>query len=447
VLQVYEVVAPRRVAPPDGFSRRGTSQATHALLRVGEGDRRPVSRRFELASCGDVVGRAGEQHPVQRRQGLLRGELGVGECRGDESLGDEDGFTGGGWHFFFATWVGIAAQNKRLAKMADVEKLKQAASVAEAVGRAILQISELKASVETRLAVSEAKVGQTALLVAACVDQKFAAVGGQAIALVSDARAAADALLLRRAAQVTPNGATIKQKHAAADGQIRKKHAAANRKIRKKLAIADAEIKRRSEESEVRIAAAENDRLEALFYTAVRVATSADIAAQVGSYRFFDLVDHEKLPRVLIKKELSLFALKQEIWRRTGALPEQQRLWSWVTRQNRTYRPDQPLQPGCVGHYHKTIAGINPPLLRICGGLGSPEINPPERYLPLCPVPQLQSHSELPHHIVIPCPPFPPTCPPLLVQHLPVPYGIYMPPPPHGVYLPLFDCHKIFLHF
>jgi len=86
------------------------------------------------------------------------------------------------------------------------------------------------------------------------------------------------------------------------------------------------------------------ERLEAHLYTVVRVATNADLRAEIGSERFFDLVSHEKVASLRIKKEHTLLQLKQEIWRLTGATPSQQRLWMWAKRQNHTYRPDRPLQ-------------------------------------------------------------------------------------------------------
>ena len=62
------------------------------------------------------------------------------------------------------------------------------------------------------------------------------------------------------------------------------------------------------------------ERLEAHLYTVARVALPTDLAAE---------------------KEHTLLHLKQELWRLTGALPSQQRLWLWAKRQNHTYRPDR----------------------------------------------------------------------------------------------------------
>lgn len=83
------------------------------------------------------------------------------------------------------------------------------------------------------------------------------------------------------------------------------------------------------------------ERLEAHLYTVARVALPTDLAAEIGVERFFDLVSHDKVASLRIKKEHTLLHLKQELWRLTGALPSQQRLWLWAKRQNHTYRPDR----------------------------------------------------------------------------------------------------------
>jgi len=86
------------------------------------------------------------------------------------------------------------------------------------------------------------------------------------------------------------------------------------------------------------------ERLEAHLYTVVRLATHKELVAEIGTDRFFDLVTHDKVPTLRIKKELTLLHLKQDIWHLTGARPSQQRLWLWAKRQNHTFRPDRPLQ-------------------------------------------------------------------------------------------------------
>ena len=92
------------------------------------------------------------------------------------------------------------------------------------------------------------------------------------------------------------------------------------------------------------------ERLEAHLYTVVRVATSTDLKAQIGTDRFFDLVNHENVATLRIKKEFTLLQLKQEIWRMTGVMPCEQRLWMWARRQNHTFRPDRPLQQDYDDH-------------------------------------------------------------------------------------------------
>ena len=86
------------------------------------------------------------------------------------------------------------------------------------------------------------------------------------------------------------------------------------------------------------------ERLEAHLYTVVHLATANDLTAQIGSDRFFDLVNHDNVRSLRIKKEHTLLQLKQQVWRLTGVRPAQQRLWMWARRQNHTVRPDKPLQ-------------------------------------------------------------------------------------------------------
>jgi len=86
------------------------------------------------------------------------------------------------------------------------------------------------------------------------------------------------------------------------------------------------------------------ERLEAHLYTVVHVAAASNLREQIGSDRFFDLVNHEKVSSLRIKKEHTVLQLKQDIWRVTGVRPTQQRLWMWARRQNHTVRPDKPLQ-------------------------------------------------------------------------------------------------------
>jgi len=86
------------------------------------------------------------------------------------------------------------------------------------------------------------------------------------------------------------------------------------------------------------------ERLEAHLYTVIRVATSTDLKAQIGTERFFDLVNPDNVATLRIKKEHTVLQLKHEIWRMTGVRPSEQRLWMWARRQNHTFRPDRPLQ-------------------------------------------------------------------------------------------------------
>lgn len=84
---------------------------------------------------------------------------------------------------------------------------------------------------------------------------------------------------------------------------------------------------------------------EAHLYTLVKVATADDLARQIGAGgRWFDLVDHEAAHRFRVKKEETVADMKQTLARELGVPAERQRLWTWISRQNKTYRPDKPLQ-------------------------------------------------------------------------------------------------------
>lgn len=86
------------------------------------------------------------------------------------------------------------------------------------------------------------------------------------------------------------------------------------------------------------------ERNEAHLYTLIKVATSDDLQKQVGEGKWFDLVDHEAAHRFRVKKEETVADMKRMLEKELGVPAHQQRLWTWVSRQNKTYRPDKPLQ-------------------------------------------------------------------------------------------------------
>lgn len=99
--------------------------------------------------------------------------------------------------------------------------------------------------------------------------------------------------------------------------------------VRARLAAEQAEKERKRRE-----------RAEAHLYTLVRVVTDADIAAQIGHDRFFDLVDMEKVSACLkMKKKATFREVAEEMARRTGVPVEKQRYWRWLARVNQTNRP------------------------------------------------------------------------------------------------------------
>jgi ubiquitin carboxyl-terminal hydrolase 7 len=86
------------------------------------------------------------------------------------------------------------------------------------------------------------------------------------------------------------------------------------------------------------------ERAEAHLYALVRVATDADLKAQIGSARFFDLVDFSAVEAQLKVRRSATFAEVQRlVEERAGVPAAAQRFWRWAARQNATLRPSAPL--------------------------------------------------------------------------------------------------------
>ncbi len=101
------------------------------------------------------------------------------------------------------------------------------------------------------------------------------------------------------------------------------------------------------------------EKAEAHLYMSLRIATDADL--RLG--RRFDLVKFENVKEFRVKKasnisilhllptlSVILFDYCTEEFKKTAAEnfevpPERQRYWVWVSRQNKTFRPDAPLTP------------------------------------------------------------------------------------------------------
>ncbi|KAI6673927.1 hypothetical protein NL676_001833 [Syzygium grande] len=86
-------------------------------------------------------------------------------------------------------------------------------------------------------------------------------------------------------------------------------------------------------------------RAQANLHTIIQVAREEDLVDQIGKDIYFDLVDHEKVQRFRIQKQLPFTLFKEEVAREFGVPVQCQRFWFWAKRQNNTYRPDRPLTP------------------------------------------------------------------------------------------------------
>ncbi|MEW5319855.1 MAG: hypothetical protein WDW38_010976 [Sanguina aurantia] len=91
----------------------------------------------------------------------------------------------------------------------------------------------------------------------------------------------------------------------------------------------------------------QKNKAEAHLYCTLKVVTDADMVAQVGKSRFFDLADHDKVApaqgHFRMRKQVKFSDFKNEVAARYGVPVEQQRFWSWQKRANSTERPMRPL--------------------------------------------------------------------------------------------------------
>ncbi|KAL5553895.1 hypothetical protein UlMin_041296 [Ulmus minor] len=100
-------------------------------------------------------------------------------------------------------------------------------------------------------------------------------------------------------------------------------------------------LKKQQEEKELK----RKKKAEAHLYTIIKVARNGDILEQIGKNIYFDLVNHDKVPRFRIQKQIPFKLFKEEIAKEWGIPVHFQRFWLWAKRQNHTYRPNRPLTP------------------------------------------------------------------------------------------------------
>ncbi|KAL5568695.1 hypothetical protein UlMin_025270, partial [Ulmus minor] len=86
-------------------------------------------------------------------------------------------------------------------------------------------------------------------------------------------------------------------------------------------------------------------QLSAHLYTIIKVARDEDLLEQIGKNIFLDLVDHDKVRRFPIQKQIPFYLFKEEIAKEFGVPVQCQRFWLWAKRQNHTYRLKRPLSP------------------------------------------------------------------------------------------------------
>eukprot|EP00026_Physarum_polycephalum_P001323 Phypoly_transcript_01324.p1 GENE.Phypoly_transcript_01324~~Phypoly_transcript_01324.p1 ORF type:complete len:1117 (+),score=280.10 Phypoly_transcript_01324:120-3353(+) len=95
-------------------------------------------------------------------------------------------------------------------------------------------------------------------------------------------------------------------------------------------------LKNRFEKEEVQEEVKKKEKAEAHLYMSLRVATDADL--RLG--RKSDLVKFDNVKEFKVKKNSTLKDFKKQAAEYFDIPPERQRYWGWVSRQNKTLRPD-----------------------------------------------------------------------------------------------------------
>lgn len=80
------------------------------------------------------------------------------------------------------------------------------------------------------------------------------------------------------------------------------------------------------------------EKAEAHLYMHIKVATELDLAR----HRDFDLANFAHVRSFRVRRDSTLAQFKRRLAVHIGVPPERQRLWVWLSRQNKTYRPDWP---------------------------------------------------------------------------------------------------------
>ncbi|KAK7391559.1 hypothetical protein VNO78_19975 [Psophocarpus tetragonolobus] len=102
-----------------------------------------------------------------------------------------------------------------------------------------------------------------------------------------------------------------------------------------------ARLKKEQEEKEKK----RKQKAEAHLYTIIKVARDEDMFKQIGKDIFFDLVDHDKVWSIRIKKQVPFILFKEKVAKEFNIPVSCQRFWLWAKRQNHTYRPNRPVTP------------------------------------------------------------------------------------------------------
>jgi len=92
---------------------------------------------------------------------------------------------------------------------------------------------------------------------------------------------------------------------------------------------------------------------EASKYCNIKIVTDNDLANHCG----LDLVNFDMIEPMKVRKDATLTDVKEIFYKKYGIPPERQRFWRWEKRQNKTVRPDTPIE---VSREHIAIEKLYP---------------------------------------------------------------------------------------
>jgi len=132
-------------------------------------------------------------------------------------------------------------------------------------------------------------------------------------------------------------------------------------------------LKERFDKEEVVEEARKKEKMEAHLFMGLKVATEADLR----QWRKCDLVRFENVREFRVKRASTLKEFKKIAAVEFDVPPERQRYWAWVSRQNKTFRPECPISPAAEDLPLEELAKKQPEVRLFLEVSTNPEPLPP----------------------------------------------------------------------